>query len=320
MKRTLIIISIILILSGLVIAFIAFASAGFRFKNIGNKKAVTQNFSVAESFNAIEIDDDCGHYDIKVVPSEYESTEIVMFGAKEIKLNYTVINSKLSIEIFDESSFFLRLFDFGPDAYMILSVPEKEYRSLKIETSSGDSTVSSLKIGSLDIECASGDVFLSDVTATSTEIDTSSGDIHIKDSDIGSAMLDATSGDVQLRSTDAKALNIELTSGEISLSRVSVLNETTINVTSGDIECENVIIQGTLKIETTSGDVELSDCDAAKINIETTSGDVEGRLLTPKTFDAKATSGEVNVPNTQSGNGECYIRTSSGDIEISIAR
>ena len=318
MKHTLIIVSVVLILSGLVIAFIAFASAGFRFKDIGNKNAVTQNFSVEEDFNAIEIDDDCGHYDIKVVPSESERTEIVMFGAEEIKLDYTVINSKLSIEIFDGRSFFMRIFNFGPDAYMILSVPEKEYKSLKIETASGDSRVSSLEIGSVDINCASGDVFVSDVTASSVEVDTTSGDIHIKDSNIGSATLDVTSGDVELRDTDAKALDIELTSGEISLSSVSVLNAASINVTSGDIDFEDVIIQGALKVETTSGDVKLMDCDAAKINIETTSGDVEGRLLSSKTFDAKATSGEVNVPNTQSGNGECYIRTGSGDIEISV--
>ena len=319
MKRILVIVSILLIISGLAITAIALASTGFSFKKLADKNAINRDFSITEDFDSIEIYDDCGYYDVKVIPTTDESASIKAFGAEEVNIDCSVINRKLTVRIFDDRSFLFTLFDFESNAYVILSVPEKDYRTLKIKTASGDSSVSSMKIRSVDIECASGDIFIEDVKSSVFDIDTASGDIRVMNSDIGNAIIDSASGEVEIKNSDAKNLDIETTSGEISFNRVFVLVEADIETTSGDVDCDGLILQGALKIETTSGDVELLNSDASKISIETTSGDVEGILLSSKAFDAKSTSGEIKVPNTSSGNGECYIRTSSGDIEISVA-
>ncbi len=299
MKRILILLSVTLILFGLVIGFIAFASAGFSFRNIGNKNAVTKNLSVTESFTSIEIDDESGYYDIKILPSESETAEIITFGDEDVKINFAVVNQRLSIEILSARSFFT-IFDFSPNAYINVYIPQKEYRELKIESSSGDISLLSLEAELVDIEASSGDIF-------------------VRNSKLGTIEAETLSGDIELVSSEAARVALETTSGEVYVGRASAINTMSISSVSGDVDCESVILQGVLKIETASGDIELENSDAQKIIVETRSGDVEGDILSAKVFDARSSSGEVRVPTSLSGSGECYIRTSSGDIEISIS-
>ena len=72
-----------------------------------------------------------------------------------------------------------------------------------------------------------------------------------------------------------------------------------------------------MNIDTDTGDVKLDACDANSIDIETDTGDVMGYLLTPKIFDTDTGTGDIRVEQSTSG-GLCKIRTSTGDIEITI--
>ena len=60
------------------------------------------------------------------------------------------------------------------------------------------------------------------------------------------------------------------------------------------------------------------DSIAIKYAVQTT-GDVTGTLLTEKTFSTDTSTGDVSVPNPSSG-GKCEIKTSTGDITISISK
>ena len=88
---------------------------------------------------------------------------------------------------------------------------------------------------------------------------------------------------------------------------------------TGDAIFKNVISKGNFEIIRTTGDIEISAFDAAEISIETSTGNVTGTWLTPKTFDAKTNTGEVDVPSNTKGE-KCSIKTSTGDIKISIEK
>ena len=72
-----------------------------------------------------------------------------------------------------------------------------------------------------------------------------------------------------------------------------------------------------MNLITSTGDVTFRASDAKSIKVETSTGDVTGSLLTGKAFTTKTSTGDINVPSN-SGTDTCDIRTSTGDIEITI--
>ena len=338
MKKAIIIISVILIIAGLLIAFIALLANGFSFGKMTNRHNVTKNYTVSEEYQSIKLDDESGFIDVTIEKSTSENTEITYFGMEEIDIRYTVNDGKLFIECDDSRAFFKKMFSFGTETSIKISVPEKEYGFISIETSSGDVKISKVNMRSLEVDSSSGDVILNSVTVTEKfETELSSGDVKISDSKVGEIYHDSSSGSLEIYRTEVLGkIETELSSGELEIdgSTVGVLlhesssgdaeikncaiNSLNIKTTSGEVLFEGVIVSQTLTVKTNSGEVELYETDAQKISVDTTSGEVEGRLLSPKMFDVRTTSGEVRIPASESGSGECIIRTTSGDVEIKI--
>ena len=123
---------------------------------------------------------------------------------------------------------------------------------------------------------------------------------------------------VYLPQKDYEALCITTTTGDVKVSDIS-FGEMEIEVTTGDVILEHVLTERIMSIRLTTGDVQLDSCDAGEIFIKTSTGDVWGRLLSEKIFTAKSSTGDVRVPKTSTG-GKCEIRTSTGDIQVEIAK
>jgi hypothetical protein len=74
-----------------------------------------------------------------------------------------------------------------------------------------------------------------------------------------------------------------------------------------------------IKIKSSTGDVKLTDCDASNlIDIETSTGDVNAVLLSGKTFETKTSTGINDVPPSTEGAPLCRIKTSTGDIKVTV--
>ena len=95
-------------------------------------------------------------------------------------------------------------------------------------------------------------------------------------------------------------------------------SELTIESVSGDAELTSGLDFGDINISTVSGEIILDKCDGVTIDIATVSGDVKAHLLTDKTFYIDTDSGTVNVPKSVSGDGDCRIDTTSGDIHVTV--
>ena len=86
---------------------------------------------------------------------------------------------------------------------------------------------------------------------------------------------------------------------------------------TGEKSLIRTLVTESIRIQSSTGDVEFHDSDASQIRVDTDTGDVTGNILTTKVFDARSDTGDVDVPNGTSG-GICTIRTSTGDIDITV--
>ena len=143
--------------------------------------------------------------------------------------------------------------------------------------------------------------------------------IYLPEGAYRNVSVSVTTGNVSLENlTVSGDINLHTTTGNMTLKNVKC-NSLTTNGTSGDAILKSVIAQGNFNIKHSTGDVKFNMCDASEICVETTTGSVTGTLLSDKIFVPETTTGDVHVPNTKQG-GKCTIKTTTGDIEISIKK
>ena len=140
--------------------------------------------------------------------------------------------------------------------------------------------------------------------------------IFLPESEYDSLIVKESTGDINIQNISLKALNLSVSTGDVFLTNIKCENFTSKSDT-GDISLENVVATEKILIETTTGDVEFKKCDANEIFVRTSTGDVKGSFLTNKVFAVETRTGDINVPETSNG-GKCEIKTSTGDIEITI--
>lgn len=124
---------------------------------------------------------------------------------------------------------------------------------------------------------------------------------------------------IYLPQSEYDELTVQTVSGDVKLDGLTA-KDASLESVSGELELKGLIAADKLTVNTVSGDVELDRCDAGAISIETVSGEVEGTLLTPKAFDVHTISGEIELPASEDGAPRCEIGTTSGDVELEIAR
>ena len=136
----------------------------------------------------------------------------------------------------------------------------------------------------------------------------SSGDIEIDGVEV-SGDIKASSGDISLKDLKADKLDIKTSSGKITLS---------------GIKSEK------LKCNSSSGDIMITGSEADKVECEASSGEVTVELEGDEddySYDIDASSGSRMVNGTEyeddfrsdaGGDKEIKVKTSSGDIEVSV--
>ncbi len=159
-------------------------------------------------------------------------------------------------------------------------LPKSEYDLVSIETDTGNIDLSSLKLSQAELSTDTGSISLSSVTLQNfLELDTDTGTMNLKD-------------------VNSKTIEAEGDTGKIFMT--------------------NVVTSGALILENETGDIEFENCDAARITIRSSTGDIRGSFASGKTFNVKTSTGDISVPQNSSG-GPCKIRSSSGDINITIS-
>ncbi|MCR5788434.1 MAG: DUF4097 domain-containing protein [Lachnospiraceae bacterium] len=153
-----------------------------------------------------------------------------------------------------------------------------------------------------------------------------SGDVMIDRVKV-SGEVEAQSGDVLFNDLEGAKLSAQTKSGDIGCDKVK-MTEVSFEASSGNVEILRLFTDE-LSAETSSGDVEINNSEIKNIVCESSSGDVEIGLLGDKddySCSLHTSSGRIEVNDEEyedsyekdGGDGSIRVKTSSGDIEISM--
>ena len=316
-KKTILILSLTLILLGGILFAGAMTVLKWDFKMLSTEKYETSEHTVTEEFTEILISTDTAR--VVLEPSEDGRVSVVCHERVKTPHAVSVENGVLRIELVGKRKWYEHIGLDLDTPTVTVKIPEGEYGALTLKSNTGKVSV------------ARGFTF------TSASVKASTGNVAFAASVGGALTVKASTGDITLEDLSADSLELSVSTGSITVSNATVTHDVRLSSSTGktsltalrcrdlvfagdtgDISLTDVIASGKLTVETDTGDVRLSRCDAAEIEIETDTGNVTGTLLSEKLFDAKSDTGRVTVPEPV-GTSPCKIRTDTGRIKIEIA-
>lgn len=276
----------------------------------GDSKKQEQNtyeYIFTEPLQAVDIQ--LGSSDLRLMRSAGTETMVVSRRDEDCQETVEVQDGTLIIRQSQQgksSGGSLRLFDFSfgsrssGGGTVTVYLPEQIWKNIQASSKSGD----------LEME---------DIWCETACFKSTSGDIegrHIMMA--GQLKMEAMSGDIKLRDLKGTDLRLTSMSGDIKMEQVEAENVSA-ESKSGDITMENVMAEGNLRGESASGDIKLHRSDAWEVDLKSVTGDIQATLLSGKSFTAQSSTGDVRVPESVAGAGECRARSSTGDIKIRLA-
>ena len=302
----------------------------------GETEMIKHTYSISEDITSIDVLVKKADFSVSITTDDIETAKLELIYSEKAISNYSVSDGTLSVTA--KRNFPWNFFN-NEEGKIILTLPKKDYKTLSINSPSGDITLKEISFtGNVKIDATSSDVEFSDVSAYSLICDITSGDFDAENcSVVKEITLESTSGDVNADKISAESLEIDLTSGDSDIKN-SVFTSLLAESTSGDVELNGVTVTkeasldlgsgcvdidssafGSFKSESTSGNLVMKNSDAGELDISSTSGDVTLTLLTPKNFVVETTSGKQDVIGTVYTQPLCKINTTSGDVRVRIA-
>lgn len=279
---------------------------------------VTKTHSVSDSFTEISVD--CAECNIRLLPSEDGTVEVVCKEREKYPHSVSVREGKLIIEEPNRTELFNLLALTSEHTEVTIYLPEAvaETCDLELESASGNFTMDrELSFRDCSIDCASGDINCESSFSGELEISAASGKVQLSNLSVGDISVDCASGNITLDSVSSEDIELEVASGKIKVINTNCGNLEA-EAASGSLTLEDVIAEKEIKGETASGNISLLRCDADSYHLESSSGNIKGSVLSEMRFVAESSSGRINVPNTDGGT--CKLYTDSGNIDIEIAK
>ena len=187
---------------------------------------------------------------------------------------------------------------------------------VKIDSTSGDITLTNISSLGLDSNSLSGSISLSNVTADAIGLESTSGSITVVTSNAGEIEIDSLSGGVRVSDSSASLFDAETTSGNLTVS--GAFNSARLESLSGRISLDNSAESSVVDAETTSGNMDLSG-SFSKVSVESLSGDisVNSRIL-PASLKSDMTSGNLTVAVPNESAVSVYHSSTSGKFSSDI--
>ncbi len=268
----------------------------FDFSNLNTAKFEAKTYSIGEDFNSISINSQTAK--ITFVPSTDGKCKVECFEQEKVSYSVAVRNGTLKVDIVDNRAWYDYIGIFLEDRDLTVYLPKEQYVALTVETDTGDVMIpSNFSFETVTVEGDTADITCNSLVSASIDLETDTGNLEIYNVSAGNVEVSTDTGRIDLTNVSCKNLNAESDTGSIIL--------------------DNVIASENFTIENDTGNVNFEKCDAANITVETSTGNVIGTLLSDKIFITKTSTGHIAVPETTAG-GKCDIRTSTGNIEITI--
>ena len=332
------IIALCLIAVGSIVFVCVMAANHWDFSKLVTQKLVETVHNTEGEFDSISIMSDTA--DIEILMSDDEKCRVECYEYENEKHTVSIADGTLKIESVDERKWYEHIGITAHSPSIKIFLPEKEYRALSIDESTGDISIKEyFKFDSIDIKVSTGDVLIENTCMGDVNIEASTADITLSFAECsGNVGISASTGDIQLSSVNCdgdittrvstgkttlntltcKALRMTASTGKTLMTDVNC-TEIISEADTGDITMKNVIAVKSFNLSRSTGDVFFDMCDAGEIFVQTSTGDVTGTLISDKIFFAESDTGHVEVPKSTVGEC-CEISTDTGDINISVVK
>lgn len=197
----------------------------------------------------------------------------------------------------------------GIEIELTVAVPARA--QVAVETERGDVEARDLT-QPVTVRTTTGDV---DLTALSGEvrIESTSGDVVLKRM-AAAVTIRVTSGDVDADEVKSP-LTVRATSGDVKASQID--GTLRIETSTGDVEV--LESRGTVSVWTSSGDATI-DTAPDSLSAQTASGDIEARVTgPPRHVLLKSSSGTVNLELPPNAGGDLDLQTATGAMSVTSA-
>lgn len=295
--KTWIWIAVILLVVGLLLFVVSMSFNEWDYTRLSRIEMKTKTYVPSAPFTEIDIKATTAV--IRILPAEDGACKVVCREYEKAGFAVKSENGRLTVTENDQRKWYDHIGFYFQMPTVTVYLPEKAYDFLSVEGKTGDVTVD--------------DAF----TFGQLQVAVKTGDIKCEASVMDKMTLSGGTGEIKVVSVKAGAVNLSLSTGDVHLQSLAC-DELTINGGTGDVEMEDVIVTGKMTVKNGTGDVEFERCDAQSVDIRTSTGDIEGSFLSGKMFDAKSSTGDINLPQSDRNGGDCYLKTSTGDIEIKI--
>ena len=292
------------------------AVLGWDFAKLSTVKFETNEHVITDAYRSITVKTSTA--DVLFVPSEKGETSVVCYEAEKVQHSVLVTDDELIIEEKDTRKWYEHIGIHFNTPKITVYLPAGEYGKLFVKNVTGNTHIPA-PLSFEIIEC-SGSTGTVECTASVREgiyVSMITGKIRLAKLSAGLVDLSVTTGQVSVSDISCSGdVQIKVSTGKASAIDVRCRNLTS-KGTTGSLVLQNVIAEGEYRIQRSTGDVTLDRCDASEIFIKTSTGSVKGTLLSEKIFVTSTSTGSVNVPDSTTG-GRCQIKTSTGNIKISV--
>ncbi len=277
---------------------------------------------VNQDFHRIRIDVIAA--DVELIPSEDDKCRVMTTDSDYVEYTVDVAEDTLTVRATDTRKWYERLFTVSLGGRSVkVALPREEYKSLTVETVSGDVSINVRYTFSEDVTLtsASGTVGTAAAVGGHLEMRSTSGALCAMGS-LNTVTARSTSGKITLggKTVDgdctATAADLETTSGEIRV-QTATLESLTAKTSSGGIRMESVTVAESVNAETTSGGISLLYTACGTLTVETGSGSID---LTDSTvtnhLGAETTSGSIRL--TRADAATLNLKTTSGSVGGSL--
>ena len=277
---------------------------------------VHKTHDVQDAFSSIDID--VSTTDLEFAVSEDGTVKVDVTETEKQYHSVRVLDGILVIRREDARNIFERAYGFGNKFKVVLYLPAGEYGNLNLKVSTGNVTVpEGYTFNKVESKSSTGDISFNSNAKDSASFVLSTGSANIANMSPTTLFISSTTGSKTLSNITVQgAASVISSTGSVTLNNFKC-NSLTMSSSTGSTTLNNTIVDNTLSISVSTGNVTLNDADAGTIFIKTTTGNVKGTLLTSKIIFAETNTGHANVPHLTEG-GKCEIKTTTGNIEISI--
>lgn len=309
-KKTILLLSAVFIVIGVVITIIGIALGGKPGFSIGSNgiqsasQKESDNFFLKktplESFQNIDME--VAYSDIEILPSQDDNYYLeYVLKSENGKPTYQVANNTFTFRQNSTKSF---SFDFAIfdseylDTHLKLYIPNKQViDSFHVSSDSGDVSIKQVTMNSMNLELAYGDLALNHIIGNTLNVKMDSGEMEVSNSEVKDVTAENSYGDVTFEHITADAM--------------------VLTIDSGDLEINNAKLT-TLNSKNAYGDSLLHLADGIETygcSLTTEYGDIElPTNAAPGSFrDSDSTK---SYKTTSDSNKKITIYADSGDIEI----